>query len=62
MTRGEYFAASSATELNKVYANLNAKFKLEKKETEITAIVTAAAALLALLAGGLSLVWFNRLA
>ena len=61
VTRGEYFAASSATELNKVYENLNAKFKLEKKETEVTAIVTAAAALLALIAGGLSLVWFNRL-
>ena len=61
VTRGEYFAASSATELNKVYENLNAKFKLEKKETEITAIVTAAAALLALIAGGHSLVWFNRL-
>lgn len=61
VTRGEYFAASSATELNKVYQTLNAKFRLEQKETEITAIVTAAAALLALMAGGLSLLWFNRL-
>ena len=34
---------------------------LEKKETEITALVTAAGALLALAAGALSLLWFNRL-
>ncbi len=61
VTRGEYFSASSAPELRKVYETLNAKFKLEKKETEVTALVTAAAALLALLAGALSLLWFNRL-
>jgi Ca-activated chloride channel family protein len=60
VTRGEYFSASSATELKKVYASLNAKFMLEKKETEITALVTAVAALLALAAGVLSLLWFNR--
>ena len=61
VTRGEYFSASSALELNRVYESLNAKFKLEKKETEVTAIATAAGALLALLAGALSLLWFNRL-
>ena len=60
VTRGEYFAASSAAELKKVYESLSAKFMLEKKETEITALVTAAAALVALVAGVLSLLWFNR--
>ena len=60
VTRGEYFSASSAAELKKVYESLSAKFMLEKKETEITALVTAAAALLALVAGVLSLLWFNR--
>jgi Ca-activated chloride channel family protein len=60
VTRGDYFSASSATELKKIYQTLNAKFQLEKKETEITALVTAAAALLALAAGVLSLLWFNR--
>ena len=44
----------------KIYEALNAKFMLEKKETEITALVTAAAALLALGAGLLSLLWFPR--
>ena len=61
VTRGEYFAASSASELKKIYETLNAKFMLEKKETEITALVTAAGALLALIAGALSLLWFNRI-
>ncbi|HZN23723.1 MAG TPA: VWA domain-containing protein [Burkholderiales bacterium] len=61
VTRGEYFSASSASELKKVYETLNAKFTMEKKQTEITALVTAAAALLSLAAGTLSLLWFNRL-
>ena len=61
VTRGEYFSAASAAELKKVYETLNAKFMLEKKEAEITALVTAAAALFALAAGLLSLIWFNRL-
>jgi Ca-activated chloride channel homolog len=61
VTRGEYFSASSALELKKVYEALNAKFTMEKKQTEITALVTAAAAILALAAAGLSLLWFNRL-
>jgi len=61
VTRGEYFSASSAVELKKVYETLNSKFMLEKKETEVTALVTAAAALFALGAGLLSLLWFNRL-
>jgi Ca-activated chloride channel family protein len=61
LTRGEYFSASSADDLKKVYQTLNAKFMLEKKETEITAFVTAAGALLALIAGTLSMLWFNRL-
>jgi Ca-activated chloride channel homolog len=61
VTRGEYFSASSAPELKKVYESLNAKFTMEKKQTEITALVTAVAALLAVAAAGLSLLWFNRL-
>ena len=61
VTRGEYFAASSATELKKVYEGLNAKFALERKETEVTALVTAAAAILALAAGFLSILWSSRL-
>ena len=59
-TRGEYFSASSAAELKKVYETLSSKFMMEKKETEVTALVTAAAGLLALVAGALSMLWFAR--
>jgi len=61
VTRGEYFYAGSAADLKKVYQNLNSKLVLESKKTEITALFAAAAALLALGAGLLSLLWFNRI-
>jgi Ca-activated chloride channel family protein len=61
ITRAEYFHAGSAADLKKVYQQLNTQFVLEKKETEISALVTAAAALLALAAGVLSVLWFNRM-
>ena len=35
---------------------------VERKETEVTALFAAAGALLALLAAGLSLWWFGRVA
>jgi Ca-activated chloride channel family protein len=61
MTRGEYFRAGTATDLKKVYESLNARIIFEKKEMEITAFFSAAAAALALLAAGLSMLWFNRI-
>ncbi len=61
VTGGEYFYAGTAVDLKKIYRSLNAKFVLEKKETEITALFAAAAALTALLSGLLSLLWFNRI-
>jgi Ca-activated chloride channel family protein len=60
-TRGDYFPATSAKDLLKVYEQLNAKLVFEKKDLEITALVAAAAAVLALLAAGLSMLWFNRI-
>jgi Ca-activated chloride channel family protein len=60
-TRGDYFPATSAKDLLKVYEQLNAKLVFEKKDMEITALVAAAAAVLALLAAGLSMLWFNRI-
>ena len=59
-TRGEYFYAGTATDLKKVYANLNSKLVMERKETEVTALFTAAAAALAMISALLSLLWFNR--
>jgi Ca-activated chloride channel family protein len=61
VTQGEYFYAGSATDLQKIYKKLNTKLFFEEKETEITALFSAAAALLALLAAMLSLLWFNRI-
>ncbi len=61
LTRGEYFYAGTAMDLKKVYASLNTRFTLEKRQTEITALFAAAAALFAVLAGGLSVLWFNRI-
>src|SRR5215475_619980 len=61
LTRGEYFYAGNAADLTKVYKALNTRLGFEKKATEITALITAAAALLALAAGALSILWFNRI-
>jgi Ca-activated chloride channel family protein len=60
LTRGEYFYAGTATDLQKIYKSLNTKLFFEQKETEITALFSAAAAILALLSALLSLLWFNR--
>jgi Ca-activated chloride channel family protein len=62
LTRAEYFHASSADELSRVYEALSSKFVLTKEEREITALFAAAAAMLTLLSAGLSLLWFHRLA
>jgi Ca-activated chloride channel family protein len=62
LTRAEYFHASSADELTKVYEALSSKFVLTKEEREVTALFAAAAALLTLVSAGLSLAWFHRLA
>jgi len=61
LTGGEYFYAGTAADLRKVYAALNSKLVMEKKETEITAFFAVASALLALLSAALSLAWFNRI-
>jgi Ca-activated chloride channel family protein len=61
ITQADYFHAASATDLRKIYESLNTKFALERKETEITALFAAAAALLAVASATLSLLWFNRI-
>ena len=60
-TSAEYFYAGTAQDLKKVYETLSSKLTVEKKETEISALFALAAAALALLSAGLSLVWFNRI-
>ena len=60
VTRGEYFHAGTAADLRKVYESLNARLVLEKKDTEITFLFSAAAAVLLFASLMLSLLWFNR--
>jgi Ca-activated chloride channel family protein len=61
MTHGEYFYAGTATDLKRVYESLNSRLVLEKKEMEISALFSAAAAGTALVSALLSLLWFNRI-
>ncbi len=62
ITRGEYYHAGTAQDLKKVYQELNTRFVLERKDTEVTSLFTALAALLAAAAGVLSIAWFGRMA
>ncbi|MEO8155665.1 MAG: VWA domain-containing protein [Rhizobacter sp.] len=62
LTRAEYFYAGTAADLKKVYQSLSSRLMVEKKETEITALFAAAAAALMVLAVGLSIWWFGRVA
>jgi Ca-activated chloride channel family protein len=59
-TGGEYFHAASANELRKIYDKLSLQFALERKETEVSALFSAGAALLVLGAALLSMLWFHR--
>ncbi|MEP6970067.1 MAG: VWA domain-containing protein [Betaproteobacteria bacterium] len=60
-TRAEYFYAGNADALRTVYEKLGTRLQMERKETEISALLALASAALALLAAGLSLLWFNRI-
>jgi Ca-activated chloride channel family protein len=61
ITRGEYFYAGNAVDLKKVYQALNAKLVMERKKTEVTALFSGLAALLAAVSAALSLAWFHRI-
>ena len=59
-TGGEYFQAGTAADLQKVYKELNSKFALERRETEVSALFSALAAVLVFAAALLSFLWFHR--
>lgn len=61
-TQGEYYEATSATDLTQVYKSLSTRLISEKKLTEIAFLFAGVGALLAGLAAGLSLWWFGRIA
>jgi Ca-activated chloride channel family protein len=61
LTRGEYFYAGTAVDLKKIYQTMNTRLVMETKKTEVGAFFSAAAGVLVLIAGLLSLAWFNRI-
>jgi len=60
ITRADYLHADSASGLEKAYRDLGSRLVFERKETEVTAVFSAAAAMLAVLAAALSVLWFGR--
>lgn len=60
-TDAEYFLATSEADLRKVYENLTTQLVFRNEKTEVTALFTLVAAMLSVVASGLSLLWFNRL-
>lgn len=61
LTKGQYFRATTSDELKAIYQGLNRQLIKERRETEITAWFAGIAAVLALAAAGLSMLWFNRI-
>lgn len=62
LTNADYFYAGTAADLKKVYQGLSTRLIVEKKETEISALLAALGAGLMLIAAGLSVWWFGRVA
>ena len=61
LTNAQYFSAATASDLAAVYRDLRTQIVLQHQKMEVTALFTALAAILALAAGALSLLWFNHL-
>jgi Ca-activated chloride channel family protein len=60
ITKAEYFEARSSEDLNKVYQSMSSRLITEKKLTEISFVFAGLGALLALIAGALSTLWYGR--
>src|SRR5215469_2813006 len=61
ITRGHYYEASSLSQLNQVYRDLGSSIGHTTQPREITQWWAGAALLIALVGGGLSLLWTSRL-
>lgn len=60
-TDGDYFRADTEANLKSVYENLSTQLVFKPEQMELTALLTGVASILMLIAGTLSLLWFNRL-
>lgn len=61
MTGGDYHQADTSEKLRSVYETLGSQMQVVKRETELAAPLALLAALLALAAAGLSVLWFGRI-
>ena len=59
-TSAEYFHAATAQDLRKVYETLSSRLTVERKETEVSALLALLGAALMVAAAGLSVWWFGR--
>jgi Ca-activated chloride channel family protein len=60
MTEGEYHYAGTAEQLRSVYEKLGSRLQVQTRETEVSGLLAMAAALMAVVAGAISLMWFGR--
>jgi Ca-activated chloride channel family protein len=60
-TGGKFFAAADGNALKSVYDQIGSQVGIEHKTRELTALFTAAGALLLAAGAGLSMLWFARL-
>ena len=62
MTAGEYHHAGTAEDLRSVYQNLGSRVQVRSRDTELTALLALAAAIVLVAGAGLSMLWFGRIA
>lgn len=60
-TDADYYRANSETDLRSIYQKLSTEMVFKTEQTELTAWFAAAAGVIMLVAGALSLAWLNRL-
>jgi Ca-activated chloride channel homolog len=58
---GEYYTATSAHDLQEIYASLDPQLVIKPEKMEITSVFAGAGLLVLLIGGILSLLWFGRL-
>ena len=62
MTGGEYHHAGTAEALRSVYQNLGSRLQVSRRDTELTALLALAAAIVLVTGAALSVLWFGRVA
>lgn len=62
MTGGDYHHAATAEALRSVYQTLGSSLQMQRRDTELTALLALAAAAVLMAGAGLSVWWFGRVA